>query len=897
MSSDNPNPPGLLLEGMGFTAVDTISANDRSLSDILSRILQHEETGIPLVVRGLNADPNWSPLPGPDPPKENRDVEHQPPVDDPERQDTPPSKDAFVWVHRLSLIPKDLLLLGPRETSPVTVERCQHLHNEADNRGGCRPLRQNHCASTFHWLTLDSIDAASDVWFILEASHADQMEARLSTLPAGSRAMFIATSELLSCSFPVFHHVQSAGDLLVIPPRCFAQNLQEGSSTSVSWSRMSIHGLSLALHYELPILCLPEEYGIRKVIYTIMKSHVLRINEFLSGPSPGFSISDLDTCHSIPRVANELQKLIRLFDNVLLEGYSDDHDLLILPDHTEHNPMCHYCGASLFLSYFNCAGVCFDLETDSRADMSTRVCGACYVEGRFCACKNMTPRCLRNFSNVLRERNDTASTLTSYSVSRSVQINNLGEISERNFSWPRIAVFQAAKELWKLGNAPEIDRNFREVEHAHHAKCHTAKCFRHLLGGNIHSSEALLVSMADSDSTIWHQLHLAGQPIGIAEQFAFFALNFSSTSLVNGETSIGFYDRRGLQSLTGFMSTHGEDESGDIFLRARSSASTGSRASSRSTVVPQSEIETSDYPPVTVGHIAHRSTERDDTTVGSSMLGSKRSRNPESQDETEPPPKRTRLHCSSTRTLRATSSQSSITTREVITTTVLHPPPQLQQPDESGTSQSEKTQDQSIKPANRPTASTLNINQTLLQRKQTQTVSSSSLGSKPVSTTSFDQPLAFNFFNPTTDPQRGESSVPPSTNFGVQTEQVSANTGQTTQPLPRSNSLFRHGSFLSAPTLGPPPSPSHFRTHFDTMSIHEHSPFARGVGESTRPAGGSHPLAREDITRALRERQDSHEDLDTQRVLRSMQGDSLSKENLRGYMDLLRESGAFDKSM
>ncbi|KAF9642821.1 hypothetical protein BDM02DRAFT_3192626 [Thelephora ganbajun] len=716
MSSDNPNPnsPGLLPEGTGFTAVDTISANDKPLSDILSRILQHEETGIPLVVRGLNADPNWSPLPGPDPPKEGKDAEHQPPVDDPERQDAPPSKDAFVWVHQLSLIPKDLLPLGPRETSPVTVEG-YHLQNNANNRSGCKPLRQNHCASTFHWLTLNSVEAASDVWFILEASHADQMEARLSALPAGSQTMFMAASELLSCSFPVFRHVQSAGDLLVIPPRCFAQNLWEGSSTSVSWSHMSIHGLSLALHYELPMyrrLCLPEEYGVRKVIYTTMKSHALRINEFLSG-------LDLDTPHSIPRMANELQKLIRLFDDVLLEGYSDDHDSLFLPDHTEHNPTCHYCGASLFLSYFDCAGVCFDLETDSpRVDMSTRVCSACYVEGRFCACKSMTPRRLRNFSNVLRERNDAVSTLTSYSASRLVQIDDLGEISERNFSWPRIVVFQAAKELWKLGNAPEIDRRGRTCtprsgQRSHMAppnflinckKCHAAKCFRHLLGGNIHSSEALLASVADSDSTIWHQLHLAarqrnvpscwvqGQSIGIAEQLAFFALNFSSTSPVNGETSVGFYDGHGLQTLTGFVSTHGEDESGDRSLRARSSAPTGSRASSRSTVVPQSDIETSDYPPATVGRIPHRSTEHDNTGVGSSMPGSKRPRNPESQDETEPPPKRTRLRRSSTRTLQATSSRSSITTKEVVATAVLQPPSQSQL-DEPGTLQSENTQD------------------------------------------------------------------------------------------------------------------------------------------------------------------------------------------------------------
>ncbi|KAF9643353.1 hypothetical protein BDM02DRAFT_3191788 [Thelephora ganbajun] len=265
MSSDNPNPPRSSPEGTGFTAVDTISTNDKSLSDILSCILQHKETGIPLVVCGLNTDPNWAPLPGPDPPEENRDVERQPPVDDPEQQDAPPPEDAFAWAHQLSLIPKDLLPLGPKETSLITVECCEHLQNGMDGCSRGRPLRQNHCASTFHWLTLDSVGAASDIWFILEASHADQMRARLSALPTGSQPMFMTASEFLSCPFPVFHHIQSAGDLLVILPRCFAQNLREGSPTSISWSRMSIHGLSLAMHYELPMyrrLCLLEEHGI-----------------------------------------------------------------------------------------------------------------------------------------------------------------------------------------------------------------------------------------------------------------------------------------------------------------------------------------------------------------------------------------------------------------------------------------------------------------------------------------------------------------------------------------------------------------------------------------------------------------------------------------------------------
>ena len=77
MSSDNPDPPGLPPNEREFTTIDTISVNDKSPGDILSCVLRHEETGIPLVVRGLNADSNWFPLPAPDTPEAYGGAERQ----------------------------------------------------------------------------------------------------------------------------------------------------------------------------------------------------------------------------------------------------------------------------------------------------------------------------------------------------------------------------------------------------------------------------------------------------------------------------------------------------------------------------------------------------------------------------------------------------------------------------------------------------------------------------------------------------------------------------------------------------------------------------------------------------------------------------------------------------
>jgi len=101
------------------------------------------------------------------------------------------------------------------------------------------------------------------------------------------------------------------------------------------------------------------------------------------------------------------------------------------------------------------------------------------------------------------------------------------------------------------------------------------------------------------------------------------------------------------------------------------------------------------------------------------------------------------------------------------------------------------------------------------------------------------QPLAFNFFNPAIDLQRVESPVPHSTNIGVRTEQGSANLGQVTQPIRRSDSLARRTSFLSLPRSSPLPLSSRFPTHSDSATVRERLPLARTTGEHGRPAGMS----------------------------------------------------------
>ena len=120
-----------------------------------------------------------------------------------------------------------------------------------------------------------------------------------------------------------------------------------------------------------------------------------------------------------------------MFDEVLLEEYSDDHESLPLLDNPVCDPTCDFCGSSLFLSYFRCTGICLDHSSDSLDRPSIRLCGACYVEGRLCTCGQMAPERLGSFSDMLQERNIAADVLSKHSSPHSTRIDDPGESSVR----------------------------------------------------------------------------------------------------------------------------------------------------------------------------------------------------------------------------------------------------------------------------------------------------------------------------------------------------------------------------------------------------------------------------------------------------------------------------------
>lgn len=189
------------------------------------------------------------------------------------------------------------------------------------------------------------------------------------------------------------------------------------------------------------------------------------------GGSPAPEQHDLNLRHNI----KWLRTLLQLFDEVLLEGYCKDHGSLALVDHASSEPACHFCGSCLFLSCFHCTGGCSNSERDFLSgNLSIFICSTCYVEGRTCGCGNMEPGRLSSFSQMLQDRNNALDVLSRSQVARGVQTQvppqilegcvsfshrqNMTQSRNSDFSWPRVAVFQAANELWKLRKTSGADR-------------------------------------------------------------------------------------------------------------------------------------------------------------------------------------------------------------------------------------------------------------------------------------------------------------------------------------------------------------------------------------------------------------------------------------------------------
>lgn len=118
------------------------------------------------------------------------------------------------------------------------------------------PAHKDLCASSGQNLMCYTEKGGSSFWFMTATSDAAAAAKFFHHLgqELDLETHVVTVDELAKAKFPVFIAEQKLGDLVLVPPRSCHQVVNHGGITlKSSWSRMTLPGLSLALHYELPI--------------------------------------------------------------------------------------------------------------------------------------------------------------------------------------------------------------------------------------------------------------------------------------------------------------------------------------------------------------------------------------------------------------------------------------------------------------------------------------------------------------------------------------------------------------------------------------------------------------------------------------------------------------------
>ncbi|KAJ7449946.1 hypothetical protein FB451DRAFT_744980 [Mycena latifolia] len=277
------------------------------------------------------------------------------------------------------------------------------------------PCHKDLCASSGHNLMCYTEEGGSSFWFMTETSSANAAAEYFHTTlkqELDHEAHVITMDQLAKAPFKVYITEQKLGDLVLVPPRSSHQVVNAGGMTiKTSWSRMTLDGLALALHYELPLyrrVCRSEIYRVKSTIYYTLLQTIQTVSDLLRKQSDNAgsrnamaSTSQQDTAAHV----DTLLRVLRLFDSVLIEEFSPEaHNMRKLAATDEPGQFtCDFCGCDIFQSFFECRS-CVDGRRPVEPGAGFIVCSGCYVEGRTCRCEVLAPMQCRPFEQLLNTR-------------------------------------------------------------------------------------------------------------------------------------------------------------------------------------------------------------------------------------------------------------------------------------------------------------------------------------------------------------------------------------------------------------------------------------------------------------------------------------------------------------
>ncbi|KAF9454665.1 hypothetical protein P691DRAFT_656001 [Macrolepiota fuliginosa MF-IS2] len=433
----------------------------------------------------------------------------------------------------------DILACRPRKNGRPDVETLMCYFGIADTY---TPCHKDLCASSGQNLMCYTEKGGSSFWFMTKSSDCGKVTSYFHKLKheLDHETHVLSLSELANAPFDIYIVEQKLGDLVLVPPRSCHQVINFGGMTiKMSWSRMTLNGLTVALYHELPLyrrVCRPEIYQIKSTIYHTLRHYTQNLKNTAAQEVTSIQKSVL---------TNTLGTILRLYDHILIEEYSPYGESLISNTDSgrrgsssrtrditpssdtesiqlaEDFHACDFCGADIFQSYFQCIG-----KASSRDGVEGYiVCPGCYVEGRTCACQEMAQMQRQSFDVLLAARWEALEVLkdTGHSMRPFKGFESPRDQKSYFSRTSGSSVFHAAMLLHQIRvnqvcKDIRLSRSCRMAGDSHPVpadwalnckKCHAAKCFPHLLEGfRMHSMRALLLQEQDTSHILYHSRHI-----------------------------------------------------------------------------------------------------------------------------------------------------------------------------------------------------------------------------------------------------------------------------------------------------------------------------------------------------------------------------------------------------
>ncbi|PWZ02353.1 hypothetical protein BCV70DRAFT_235930 [Testicularia cyperi] len=303
--------------------------------------------------------------------------------------------------------------------------------------GTFTPLHRDLCSSLGQNLMVWADPDASSTWLISRTNDSDEIDEHIRSLGGDPDSEGFAPhpDDLRDAPYDVYHCEQKIGDLVLIPNDAVHMVINNGGRTmKVAWSRLTINALEDAVQFVLPLYqrkCRKESYRIRCTVETTLQKLTKDVKEISETP------------HKVTgSILSDFRRILSLYDQIVCDEFAIDwrnYDVIgTLDSYVE----CDFCGADVLHGYFECP------EGDT-------ICAMCYAQGRLCPCTDADTQlrpCQLSvpFDKRLEIRNEAAVLLKSLTPADSEEppIEPLAEKEIAKTAWPHS--FMAACKLYKI---------------------------------------------------------------------------------------------------------------------------------------------------------------------------------------------------------------------------------------------------------------------------------------------------------------------------------------------------------------------------------------------------------------------------------------------------------------